>query len=97
MLQLGLIISRAAIHYRQHKQEKQRQQMMDTLTKRDVVQTIGGIIGTLVDIQGDREVLCVHEGSNSRLTVSRSAVQTTLDAVARGDDADAPAQENEDE
>ena len=74
----------------QRKQKKQRKIMMDTLAKRDVVQTIGGIIGTVVDINGDRVVLSVHEGSNTRLTVTRSAIQTTLEVA----DGEAPADDS---
>lgn len=77
----------------QRKQKKKRQAMMDTLSKHDVVQTIGGIIGTVVDIKGDRVMLCVHEGTNARLTVSRSAIQTTLEA-AGGEDAAADSGED---
>ena len=77
----------------QRKQKKKRKAMMDTLAKRDVVQTIGGIIGTVVDVKGARVVLCVHEGSNARITVTRSAIQTTLE-VAGGEAAAADSGED---
>jgi len=80
----------------QRKQKKQRQAMMDTLAKRDVVQTIGGIIGTVVDIKGDRVVLCVHEGSNARITVTRSAIQTTLEVAGGEAAADDSGEDTED-
>ena len=70
------------------KQKKQREAMLSAVGKKDTVQTIGGIIGTVVDINAEQVVLCVHEGSNSRLTVARSAVQTVLDAQAAGDTAE---------
>ncbi len=70
----------------QRKQKKRQQAMLDGVGKRAVVQTIGGIIGTVVDIRGDRIVLSVHEGSNSRLTVARSAIQQTLEPVEATDD-----------
>ena len=67
----------------QRKQKKQRQQMMNTLAKHDLVQTIGGIVGTVVDVQTDRVVLCVHDSTNSRLTVMRSAIQSTLEPAGQ--------------
>jgi len=71
----------------QRKQKKRQQAMLESVGKRAVVQTIGGIIGTVVDVRGDRIVLNVHEGTNSRLTIARSAVQQTLD-VSKATDHD---------
>jgi preprotein translocase subunit YajC len=72
----------------QRKQKKKRQEMMSTLSKHDLVQTIGGIVGKVVDVQDDRVVLCVHDSTNSRLTVMRSAVQSTLEPAEQTEQAD---------
>ncbi len=54
------------------------------------MQTIGGVIGSVVEVKPDYVVLKVDESSNTRITFSRSAIQQILTAApdtgaARGD------------
>ncbi|MBN1346498.1 MAG: preprotein translocase subunit YajC [Phycisphaerae bacterium] len=58
--------------------KKQRQAMLDNLGKSDKVLTIGGIVGTVVAVKGDEVVVKVDEGSNTKLTFTRSAIQKVL-------------------
>lgn len=60
------------------KQKKQREQLLGGVKKSDRVQTIGGVIGTVVELRDDAMVLKVHEASNTRVTFARSALQTIL-------------------
>ena len=56
------------------KQEKQRVAMLSGLKKGDRIQTIGGILGTVVDSRDDEVVVKVDETSNTKITFSRSAI-----------------------
>jgi len=60
------------------KKQQQHKQMVQTLAKNDKVRTIGGIIGTVVDIKGDEVVLKVDESSNTKIRVSASAIGRNL-------------------
>lgn len=56
------------------KQEKQRKDMLDQLKKGDRVQTIGGILGTVVEVRDSDVVVKVDENSNTKIRFSRSAI-----------------------
>lgn len=57
-----------------NKQEKQRVAMLSSLKKGDRIQTIGGILGTVVESRDDEVVVKVDETSNTKITFSRSAI-----------------------
>ncbi len=61
------------------RRQKQQQKMVSSLKKNDKVRTIGGIIGTIVDIRGDEIVLKVDEGNNTKIHVLASAIGKTLE------------------
>ena len=48
--------------------------MIDTLKKGARLQTIGGIIGTVVEVRDDELVLKIDESNNTKIRVIRSAV-----------------------
>lgn len=56
------------------KQKQKRKQLVQALKKNDRVQTIGGIIGTIVDIKGDEITLKVDESSNTKIKIVSSAI-----------------------
>ena len=56
------------------KKQQQHKQMVQTLAKNDKVRTIGGIIGTVVDIKGDEVTLKVDESNNTKIKVIASAI-----------------------
>lgn len=56
------------------KQDKQRQQMLNDMKRGDEVQTIGGIIGKVVDPREDRVLVKVDESSNTKIWFSRTAI-----------------------
>jgi preprotein translocase subunit YajC len=56
------------------KQKQKRKQLVQSLKKNDRVQTIGGIIGTIVDIKGDEVTLKVDESSNTKIKIISSAI-----------------------
>jgi preprotein translocase subunit YajC len=62
----------------QRRDRKKRDAMLSAIKKHDRVQTLGGIIGSIVEIRKDVVVLKVDESSNTRITFARSAVQQVL-------------------
>jgi len=60
------------------KQKQERKRMMQSLQKNDRVQTIGGIIGTIVDIKDDEITLKVDESNNTKIKVIPSAIGRNL-------------------
>ncbi|HEY2587680.1 MAG TPA: preprotein translocase subunit YajC [Tepidisphaeraceae bacterium] len=56
------------------RQDKQRKQMLNEMKRGDEVQTIGGIIGKVVDPREDRVLVKVDESSNTKIWFSRSAI-----------------------
>jgi len=60
------------------KQKQQHKRMVQSLQKNDRVRTIGGIIGTVVDIKGDEITLKVDESNNTKIKVVSSAIGKNL-------------------
>lgn len=60
------------------KQKQQHKQMVQTLKKNDRVRTVGGIIGTVVDIRDDEVVLKVDESNNTKIRVVKSAIGVNM-------------------
>jgi len=60
------------------KQQQKHKQMVQALAKNDRVRTIGGILGTVVDIKGDEVTLKVDESSNTKIKITTSAVGRNL-------------------
>lgn len=56
------------------KKQQQHRQMVQALAKNDRVRTIGGIIGTVVDIKGDEVTLKIDESNNTKIKVVSSAI-----------------------
>ena len=60
------------------KKQQQHKQMVQSLEKNDKVRTIGGIIGTVVDIKGDEVTLKVDESNNTKMKFASSAIGRNL-------------------
>jgi len=60
------------------KREQQQKQMVQSLEKNDKVRTIGGILGTVVEVKGDEVILKVDESNNTKIRVSLSAIGKNL-------------------
>ncbi|MAT81850.1 MAG: preprotein translocase subunit YajC [Phycisphaerae bacterium] len=63
----------------QRREKKRRKALLDQLAKKASVQTIGGIMGSVIEVKGDLVVLEVDKSSNTRMTFSRSAIQQVLE------------------
>lgn len=60
------------------KKQQEHRKMVQSLQKNDKVRTIGGIIGTIVDIKGDEITLKVDESNNTKIKVISSAIGKNL-------------------
>jgi len=60
------------------KKQQQHKQMMQALAKNDKVQTIGGIIGNVVDIKDDEITLKIDESNNTKMKILRSAISRNM-------------------
>jgi preprotein translocase subunit YajC len=60
------------------REKKRREAMLASIKKHDRVQTIGGVIGAIVELKPDTVVLKVDESANTRITFARSAIQQVL-------------------
>ncbi|MEX0742609.1 MAG: preprotein translocase subunit YajC [Phycisphaeraceae bacterium] len=63
----------------QRRDKKRKEQMMATMKKGDRVQTIGGILGTVVELREHEVVVKVDESNNTRLHFAKAAVQAVVD------------------
>ena len=68
------------------KEEKARKKMIEQMKKGDRVMTIGGMIGSVVDIRGDEVILKVDEANNVKARYIKSAIQKVLDDDAKPED-----------
>jgi preprotein translocase subunit YajC len=60
-------------------QDRKRDELLKSLKKGDRVQTIGGIIGNVVEVRDGEVLLKVDETSNTKIRFARSAIHRVLD------------------
>jgi len=60
------------------KERKKREQMLSSIKKYDKVQTVGGLIGAVHEVRDNEIVLKVDESTNTKVSISRGAVQQVL-------------------
>jgi preprotein translocase subunit YajC len=70
----------------QSKEKKHRAAMLSALRKNDRVVTVGGIVGTVLQVKDDEVTLKVDESSNTKITFLRSAIQSVTAASSDGSD-----------
>lgn len=77
-----LLIAFAALYFfmfwSQRKERKKFADMLANLKRNDKVQTVGGVLGTVVEVRDDEVVLKVDENSNTKMRFARSAVKHVL-------------------
>jgi preprotein translocase subunit YajC len=67
------------------KQEKKRRELLNSVKKYDKVVTLGGIIGTVVELRDDEVVLKVDEHSSTKIRFTRSAIQQVIRPPSEAD------------
>lgn len=65
------------------KQDKQRQRMLEAMKRGDEVETIGGIVGKVVDAKPDRVLVKVDESSNTKIWFRRTAIARVIEEEAK--------------
>lgn len=63
----------------QKKERKRREALLAALKKHDRVQTIGGVIGTIVEVKDAEVVVKIDETTNTKMRFARSAIQQVLE------------------
>jgi preprotein translocase subunit YajC len=75
----GIFVVMYFILFREpRKRQRQQQQMIQSIKKNDKVRTVGGIIGTVVDVKDDEIVLKIDESNNTKIRVMASAIGKNL-------------------
>jgi preprotein translocase subunit YajC len=74
LLAFGVFFYFAIMRPQQRERQKQ-QQMLGSLKRNDRVQTIGGIIGTIVEVRDTEVVLKVDEHNNVKMRFVRGAIK----------------------
>ena len=60
------------------KKQQKHQQMVQNLQKNDRIQTIGGIIGTVVDVRDNDVVIKIDESNNTKMRDAKQAIGTVI-------------------
>ncbi len=60
------------------KERKRFQEMLDSMKRNDRVQTIGGILGTVVEVRDDEVIVKVDETSNTKMRFTRGAIKEVI-------------------
>jgi preprotein translocase subunit YajC len=60
------------------REKKKREQLLGNIKKHDKVLTVGGILGSVVELKDDSVVLKVDETSNTRITFAKSAISQVM-------------------
>lgn len=67
------------ISSRAQKKERQKaQDMLNSIKRNDRIQTIGGVLGTVVDVRDNEVVVKVDESSNVKMRFVRSAIKEVV-------------------
>lgn len=67
------------LSYRGQKKDRQKQaDMLNAIKKGDRIQTIGGIIGSVVEVREHEVIVKVDESSNVKIRFNRAAVKEVL-------------------
>lgn len=60
------------------KKQQQQKQMVQSLKKNDRVQTIGGMLGTVLDVKDDEVLVKVDESTNTKIWFITGAISRVL-------------------
>lgn len=64
------------------KEQQKFEQMLSSLKRNDRVHTIGGILGTVVEVRGNEVILKVDEANNVKMHFSRGAIKEVIRPAA---------------
>lgn len=75
---LGILVLYIFVFRSKKKQEQQKKNLLSQLTRGQKVQTIGGIIATVVEANESTVLLKVDETNNTKVRFSRSAIHRVI-------------------
>ncbi len=75
---LGIAVLYFFMFRSKNTEKKQRETMLSSMKKGDRVQTIGGILGTVVEAREGDILLKVDESSNTKIRFARSAIHRVI-------------------
>ena len=68
------------------KEKKKFDQMISSIKRNDSVRTVGGTIGTVVEVKPDVVIIKIDENSNTKMTVARGKIEAVLTESAAASD-----------
>lgn len=77
-LMIGVLIFMFFSFNSKRKQDKQRTQLLSSMKRGDRVQTIGGVLGTIVEVRDAEIVVKVDESNNTKIKFARSAISRVV-------------------
>ena len=78
-LLIGILVLYFFVFRSKKTKDKQRVDMLANLKRGDRVQTIGGILGTVVEARENDVILKVDESTNTKIRFSRSAIHRVVE------------------
>jgi preprotein translocase subunit YajC len=83
LLALGLFY---LLMFRGQRKERQKHaDMLKNLKRNDRVQTLGGVLGTVVEVRDQEVILKVDESSNVKMRFNRAAIKEVLATTGESD------------
>ena len=79
LIMLMVIVMYLFIFRYKNKQDKDRKKMLQELKKGARIQTIGGILGTVIEARENDVLVKVDESSNTKIRFSRNAIHRVLE------------------
>jgi preprotein translocase subunit YajC len=76
---LGVLVLYIFMAKNKRGDEQKRKNMLAQLKKGDEIQTIGGIIGKVIEAREDRVLVKVDETANAKIWFSRNAIHRVLE------------------
>jgi preprotein translocase subunit YajC len=80
---LGILVLYFFVFRSKKVQDRKRQDMLGQLKKGDRVQTIGGILGTVIEARDTEVLLKVDESSNTKIRFARNAIHRVVEEEAK--------------
>jgi preprotein translocase subunit YajC len=75
---LVIIVIYVLMFTSRRKQERQKKDLLGNIKRGDRVQTVGGILGKVVEADTEKVLLKVDESSNTKIWFSRNAIHRVL-------------------
>jgi preprotein translocase subunit YajC len=73
-----LVLLYVFIFSNKRKQDKKKREAIDTLKRGDEIQTIGGVLGKVVQTEPDKVLIKVDESNNTKVWFSRAAIHKVI-------------------